>query len=409
MSRKIRAAMSTRRDVLANAGLAGLALLATRGESANANEANKKTDAAQPPAHVTPPVTAVSVAKKGKYATVPLRQDAINVTAIQSRVLSVDVKNIGPSMKAGVAHVLHLIDMAQGSAEEWGGERLWGAKQDLVCLHEFPIQGFQPWTRAELNRVAIELPGPETAAIGERAKKYGCYIAFGCYAHEKGWDNHVINMSVIIGPNGDIVSKQWKARNVLGLFGEGALIGTTIYDVLDRYVEMYGWDATMPVARTDIGNLCMTSVGAEPLLYQCQALKGAEIIILSVTGGSNAPSAIATARASRVYTVGVGNAVSPNNPGFLESAGAGEEGSVIVDPRGTVLGRTANHHEDLASARVAIADFRRTRRFPEYPMALMLPVLQQYEPVFQPNAFLDYLPTSYKDSGDYIKRRMGGK
>jgi predicted amidohydrolase len=276
-------------------------------------------------------------------------------------------------------------------------------------MHEFPIQGFQPWTRVELNKVAIELPGSETEAIGARAKKYGCYIAFGCYAKEKGWDNHVINMSVIIGPDGNIVSKQWKARNILGLFGEGALIGTTIYDVLDRYVEMYGWDATMPVARTDIGNLCMTSVGGEPLLYQCLALKGAEIMVLSVTGGSNAPSAIATARGSRVYTVGVGNSVSPDNPGFAESAGAGNEGSVIVDPRGVTIGQTANHHEDIAGARIPIADFRRTRRFPEYPMALMLPVLMQYEPVFQPNAFLDYLPATYKDSGDYVRRRMSGK
>src|SRR5690606_3049760 len=127
-----------------------------------------------------------------------------------------------------------------------------------------------------------------------------------------------INMSVIMGPDGNIVSKQWKARNILGLFGEGALIGTTVYDVLDRYVEMYGWDAVLPVARTDIGNIAMTAVGIEPLLYQCLALKGAEILIMTVTGGSNAESARATARANRIYTVGVGNSVSPDNPGFLE-------------------------------------------------------------------------------------------
>jgi hypothetical protein len=85
------------------------------------------------------------------------------------------------------------------------------------------------------------LPGPEVAAIGERAKRfYGCYISFGCYARRKAWPDHVINMSVIVGPDGNIVSKQWKARNISGLFGDGALIGTTIYDVLDRYVEMYG-------------------------------------------------------------------------------------------------------------------------------------------------------------------------
>jgi predicted amidohydrolase len=276
-------------------------------------------------------------------------------------------------------------------------------------MHEFPLQGFQPWTRKELQRVAIELPGPETQAIGARAKRYNCYIAFGCYAKLKDWPGHVINMSVIVGPTGEIVSTQWKSRNALGLFGEGALIGTTTYDVLDRYVEMYGWDAVLPIARTDIGNIAMTSVGMEPILYQCMAMKGAELLILTVTGGSNAESAKATARANRCYTVGVGNSVSPDNLGFMDAAGAKDEGTVICDARGTVIGQTENHHEDMATASIPIASFGKTRRMAEVPVALLLPVWQQYEPVFGPNAFLEYLPTDYKDGGAYLRRRMSGK
>lgn len=389
-----------RRALLVGAMAAGAAGAALVPQSASAQQAGGGKPAAS---------GAIKVAKRGVYETVPLRQDAINVCAIQSRVWSVDVRNRAATMKRNLAHVTMLIDAAQGSAEEWGGERLWGAKQDLICMHEFPIQGFQPWTRKELNQIAFELPGPEVDVIAQRAKKYGCYIAFGCYAKEKDWPDHVINMSVIVGPNGDIVSRQWKARNILGLFGEGALIGTTIYDVLDRYVEMYGWDATMPIARTDIGNIAMTAVGGEPMLYTCYALKGAEIIIQTVTGGTNAESAIATARANRTYVVGVGNSVSPDNPGFLEGAGSRDEGTVVVDPRGTVLARTANHHEDAISARVPIADFRKTRRMPEFPMALMLPVFQQYEPVFKPNAFLEKLPATYQESGELVRRRMGQK
>ncbi|HSN71421.1 MAG TPA: nitrilase-related carbon-nitrogen hydrolase, partial [Steroidobacteraceae bacterium] len=251
--------------------------------------------------------------------------------------------------------------------------------------------------------------GPESEAIGERAKRYGCYISFGCYAKEPDWPRHVINMSVIVGPDGNIVSKQWKARNILGLFGEGALIGTTVYDVLDRYVEMYGWDATLPVARTDIGNIAVTAVGMEPILYQCLALKGAEILVMSVTGGSNADSAMATARANRIYTVGVGNAVSPDNIGFMDAAGAEDEGTVIADPRGTALARTSNHHEDVASTRIPIGDFRRTRRFPEVPMALLLPVLTQYEPKFKPNTFLNELPETYKEAGALVRSKLGIK
>ncbi|MFZ9872559.1 MAG: nitrilase-related carbon-nitrogen hydrolase [Steroidobacteraceae bacterium] len=387
-----------RRALLTGVAAASVAAATARADSP-ASSAAAKTEAAG----------SVSVAQRGAYEKVALKQDFVNVAAIQSQLYSIDLRDKAATNKRNLQRVLRLIDLAQNSPEEWNGERRWGSKVDLICMHEFPIQGFQPWTRKELNQIAYELPGPESEAIGERAKRYGCYISFGCYAKEKDWPDHVINMSVLVGPDGKIVSKQWKARNILGLFGDGALIGTTVYDVLDRYVEMYGWDAVLPVARTDIGNIAITAVGAEPMLYTCLGLKGAEILVLSVTGGSNAESAIQTARANRLYTLGVGNAVSPNNIGFPESSGTRDEGTVIVDPRGTVLAKTNNHHEDIITARIPIADFRKTRRVQELPMALMLPVFQQYQPTFQPNAFMDKLPATYQEAGEIVRKRMSMK
>jgi predicted amidohydrolase len=384
-----------RRSLLTGAAAAGLAAAVGNGEAAAA---------AAPAASAN-----LQVANRGQYAQVPLKQDFVNVAAIQSQLYSVDLRDRAATLKRNLDRVLRLIDLAQNSPEEWGGERRWGSKVDLITMHEFPVQGFQPWNRRELNQVAFDLPGPESAAIGERAKRYGCYISWGCYAREKDWPGHVINMSVLTGPDGSIVSKQWKARNILGLFGDGALIGTTVYDVLDRYVEMYGWDAVLPVARTDIGNIAITAVGIEPLLYTCLGLKGTEILVLTVTGGSNSESAITTARANRLYTLGVGNAVSPNNIGFPEASGTRDEGTVIVDPRGTVLASTDNHHEDIITARIPIADFRKTRRLQELPMAILLPVLQQYQPLFQPNAFLDRLPETYQEAGEIVRKRMGMK
>jgi predicted amidohydrolase len=391
-----------RRSLLTGAAAASLAAAAgsLQSESAAAQNAGAAGSA---------PGGKVSVSQRGVYEKVPLKQDVINVAAIQSQLYSIDLRDRANTLKRNLNRILRLIDLAQNSPEEWGGERRWGSKVDLIAMHEFPIQGFQPWNRKELNQIAFDLPGPESEAIGERAKRYGCYISWGCYAKEKDWPDHVINMSVLTGPDGKIVSKQWKARNILGLFGDGALIGTTVYDVLDRYVEMYGWDAVMPVARTDIGNIAITAVGAEPLLYTCLGLKGAEVLVLSVTGGSNAESAIATARAGRLYTMGVGNAVSPNNIGFPEGSGTRDEGTVIVDPRGTVLAKTDNHHEEIITARIPIAEYRRSRRVQELPMAILRPILQQYDPVFRPNAFLEKLPATYQEAGELVRKRMGMK
>ena len=400
MNRKTSSQPLSRRDLLTGAGVAGL------GAVAAPLALGQSTQIAGPAARAG---DAVAVMKRGVYATVPLRQDAINVSALQSRLMSIDLKDRAATLKRNLAHVVKLIDYAQGAGPEWGGERRWGAKQDLLCMHEFPIQGWQPWNRSELQRVAFDLPGPETEVIGERAKHYGCYIAFGCYARDKDWPGHVINMSVIVGPDGNIVSKQWKARNILGAFGGIGLIGTTVYDVLDRYVEMYGWDATLPIARTDIGNIAMTAVGMEPMLYQALAMKGAEILVLTVTGASNSEQAIQTARTTRTYCVGVGNSVSPDNPGFTEAVGARDEGTAIVDPRGAPLAKSANHHEDVVSARVPIADFRRTRSPVEYPMALFLPVFQQYAPSVGPGGFLEQLPNDYQEAGALVKRRAARK
>ena len=175
---------SGRRRLLAGASAAGLGSLAFGASQARAG------------AHEGTP-EAISVAQQGNYETVPLRQPAISVAAIQSRVRAVDINNLKKTMASNLGHVLSLIDVAQGSPDAWDRERRWGGKQDLICMHEFPIQGFQPWTRTELSKVAVDLPGPESEAIGKRAKEFGCYIAYGCYARDPDWPRHVINMSAI--------------------------------------------------------------------------------------------------------------------------------------------------------------------------------------------------------------------
>jgi hypothetical protein len=45
---------------------------------------------------------------------------------------------------------------------------------------------------------------------------------------------------------------------------------------------------------------------------------------------------------------------------------------------------------------------------PEVPIALLRPVLDQYEPVFQPNAFLNELPETYKEAGALVRKRLQG-
>ncbi|MFO1508596.1 MAG: hypothetical protein U1F31_02375 [Steroidobacteraceae bacterium] len=257
--------------------------------------------------------------------------------------MSIDLKNRDATLGL-IAHVVKLIDYAQSAARPNGARSAGGVRSRTpsACT----VQSRAGSRAVESGGAAenrLRSAWPESAVIGERAKHYGCYVAFGCYARDKDWPNHVINMSVIVGPDGNIVKQQWKARNILGAFGGIGLIGTTVYDVLDRYVEMYGWDATLPVARTDIGNIAMTAVGMEPMLYQALAMKGAEILILTVTGASNSEQAIQTARMTRTWCVGVGNSVSPDNPGVRRSVRATRappssiRGTALAESRQTAM------------------------------------------------------------------------
>ena len=120
---------------------------------------------------------AVSVPANGRaYARVPLRKDAVTVSAVQSRIRAVDGKAPAQGIRDNLAHMLELIDKVQ----------FYGGVKDLLCFHEFPLQGWNPWDRADLERLASRFPAPETEAIAAKAKQYGCYIQFGAYARDRG-------------------------------------------------------------------------------------------------------------------------------------------------------------------------------------------------------------------------------
>ena len=160
----------------------------------------------------------------GTYATAPLRQEAITVTVAQTRVLGVDGNNPAPDLKRNLDYFLECIDIAQG----------FGGRSDLLLFHEFPITGFSEWTRDQHYNIALEVPGPETELVAQRAKKYNCYIVFGTYAKDpKNWPGHILHLMVMAKPDGSIVT-HWKQRNVRGMFPGGEQYTSVIYDVYDR-------------------------------------------------------------------------------------------------------------------------------------------------------------------------------
>lgn len=328
----------------------------------------------------------------GTYRSLPLRKDTVTLGVVQTRVRAVDIDD-PKTRRANLDHMLKSIDAAQG----------WGGPKDILFFHEFPITGYSNrWDRKDALKAAIDVDGPQVATIAAAAKRHGCYVVFGSYAKDPDWPGHLLSVTFVVGPNGAVVDRHWKARNIKGVFQGFELFTTTIYDVLDRYVEMYGRDAVLPVTRTDLGNIVTSSVQREPELFRAFALKGGEIFLRTASGGFTREDIAATALYNQVYVAVCNNAASPDNPGFLAGGGAG--GSTIFGPDGRALAQAdADNSEQLVSARIPIAQYRATHRQPVMHVELYSDIYAAYRNRYPPNLFSAYLPSDGADAAQYLK------
>lgn len=333
----------------------------------------------------------ISVAADGKYERADLKKDVIKVIAIQSQLIGVDSERPKPQMRKNLDKMIELIDSANGFIP---------GKQDLLCFHEQPIMGWQPWNRDEALKVAIEVPGPETEALGKKAREHGCYIAFGSYVRdEENWPGHLLLTGVLIGPSGEVVANHWKQHNVR-LNPAWTMFTTSAYDVLPRYIEMYGEDAVLPVARTDIGNLALVTSPYDPDIHRALALKGTEIEVRFSSGGFSQTDSKSSSFFNGNYTITCNQSMSPDQPGFPDAGGSG--GTSIYGPRGVELGMAKTIHEEFVGTRINMSDFRRRHKLPDMPKALVMPVYEKYQPPWDPGLSLDYIPDDLEDSARYL-------
>lgn len=341
-------------------------------------------------AAVTAPPTLVRA--DGTYATVPLRKERIAASVVQGRLLAVDPAKARAGLRANVEHMCDQLDATHG----------YFGRKDLVVFHGFALQGWDRWDRAALTKVAIEIDGPEVERLGQKAREYGCYVAFGAYVRDRDWPGHLLEQYLLLSPEGKVVAVHWKAFHTRNQVEGSDYFVTSIYDVLDEYIERYGADAVIPVARTDIGNICMSSILREPELIRCMALKGAEIVIRSGLGGYSRYDGELTSRVNRLYTLYASNALSPGNKGYFPDNGMLGR-SAIFGLRGEVLD-DCDVHETAISASLEIGERRRRPTIPDIPMAIYGPVLSQYVSRFAPNTYAERIPDSISDAATVVQK-----
>ena len=333
---------------------------------------------------------AINVRDDGTYETVELAKPAWTLGLMQTPVHTFEVSAVKAGMKRNLQYVSEAIDKA-----------FYYAKPDLLFFHEFPLTGWRKWNRAEALKMCIEIPGPETEVIAAKAREHDAWVVFGAYVRDPDWPGHVLSITTIINNRGEIVDKHWKARNVKGLFPGFELFTTTIHDVLDQYVEMYGRDAVMPVTRTPLGNIATSSTQREPEIFRAMAIKGAEVFLRTATGGFEPVDMQATSLYNGTYTAVVNNSISPDNGPFFDDPGSG--GTTLYGPNGKVVAEASSKHEQMVLGRVDIASLRARKRQPMIHTSLYGDVFDAYRERYAPNLFSDYQPSSLDDAARFLK------
>jgi len=294
-------------------------------------------------------------AKHGEiYETVPLRQENINIAAIQSAVGTIEENNLRRGIKQNVLMMSECIDRVQSHFRP----------ADLICFHDLSLQGLARGDFRQLRRMAVEMPGEEIEVLTKKAREYSCYLKFGGYATDSDWPGHVLFITALVGPDGRLIAKDWKLRHSQANRLKGEQLTTTISDVVEEYVEMYGTDSVFRVHRTNIGNLAMASVQGMPEVFRSMALRGAELFLRTAQGGFHSWDIRASAGHNYCYSIVVANC-EPNN---LERnsfyAATWDGGTAIYGPNGDTIAECSPKWEQTVVASVPIASFRKRRLTP---------------------------------------------
>lgn len=232
----------------------------------------------------------------------------------------------------------------------------------LVVLPEYALTGFPMGDTIEgwAAKAALAPDGPEYDLLAAAAQRHRIHLAVNAYETDRHYPGLYFQAGVVFGPTGDTVLRYRRLHS---------MYTPSPYDVWDSYLDHYGLDAVLPVARTDIGNLA--AAASEEILYpelfRALAFRGAEIFVHATSeAGSPDPTVKEYARRCRAAE-NLAAVVSANSAGItgIPLSGDSTNGhSEIVDHFGRSLARADSGESLVAAAEIDLAALRRERSRP---------------------------------------------
>ncbi|SEG55063.1 Predicted amidohydrolase [Nonomuraea solani] len=281
------------------------------------------------------------------------------MTAFTALALQVETRavNAATDPRTEIRAAIGRIGEQVGASKQWLGPDL-----RLVVLPEYVLTGFPlgeslPEWR---DKAALDPAGPEYDALAGIAVRHQVFLCVNAYESDEHFPELYFQASVILAPDGRAVLRY---RRLHSMFSPSP------YDVWERYLEVYGIDGVLPVARTELGNLAVLTSEEilMPELARALALRGAEIFC-QPTSEASAPILTPKAIARRARAVeNLAYVVSANSGGLSGIAIPGDStngGSELIDPQGRVLARAGAGESLVAAAELDLDALRRLRRRP---------------------------------------------
>lgn len=237
-----------------------------------------------------------------------------------------------------------------------------GPDTRLVVLPEYTFTAFPMGDTIEgwAAKAAFAVDGPEYDALAEIAVDNGVFLVSNNYETDAHFPGLYFQGNVIHSPGGEVVLRYRRLHS---------MYSPSPYDVWDDYLDAYGIDGVLPVARTEIGSLA--AIASEEILYpellRSLAMRGAEVFV-HPTSESSSPDLSPKEIARRARAVeNIAYVVSANSGGIRNIALSGDSTnghSEIVDHRGISLARADSGESLVAAAEIDLTALRRERRRP---------------------------------------------
>jgi predicted amidohydrolase len=230
----------------------------------------------------------------------------------------------------------------------------------LVVLPEYFLTGFPMGETFEQwrDKACLEIDGNIYKKIGKMASDNGIFLSGNAYELDPNFPELYFQTSFIFNTEGSLILRYRRLNS---------MFAPTPHDVLDKYTEIYGYDALFPTVKTEIGTLAC--IASEEILYpeiaRCLMMRGAEIFLHSSSEVSSLmPTQKNIAKLARA-TENMAYIVSANSAGMADSPipFASTDGhSQIVNYEGMKLCEAATGESMVANATINLEALRHARQ-----------------------------------------------